>query len=71
MNEKIDNKQPKNYVELSEHQIFERAKEEISPIQQNLIDKKITIDEAKNELNKINEWLQSSILEESEKVEIG
>jgi hypothetical protein len=48
----------KNYEELSESQIFEKAKKELTPIQENLIEKKITIDEAKTELKKINEWLQ-------------
>jgi hypothetical protein len=43
---------------LSESQIFEKAKEQLNPIQENLIEKKITIDEAKDELQKINEWIQ-------------
>jgi hypothetical protein len=52
------NTETQNYEELSESQIFEKAKEELSPIQENLIEKKITIDEAKTELKKINEWIQ-------------
>jgi hypothetical protein len=52
------NTETQNYEELSESQIFEKAKKELSPIQENLIEKKITIDEAKTELKKINEWIQ-------------
>jgi hypothetical protein len=47
-----------NYVELTEGQIFEKIKEELNPIQENLAEKKITINDAKSELKKINEWLQ-------------
>jgi hypothetical protein len=47
-----------DYKELSESQIFDKAREELNPIQENLIEKKITIDEAKSELKKINEWIQ-------------
>ena len=57
------NTETQNYEELSESQIFEKAKEELSPIQENLIEKKITIDEAKTELKKINEWIQWTKLE--------
>ena len=48
---------------LKELDIFKQAKEEIAPIQQNLIDKKITIDEAKQELKSINDKLQLNNIE--------
>ena len=64
------NTETQNYEELSESQIFEKAKEELSPIQENLIEKKITIDEAKTELKKINEWIQWTKLEKKDKKEI-
>ena len=60
----------RNYEGLSESQIFEKAKKELTPIQENLIEKKITIDEAKTELKKINEWLQWTKLEKKDKKEI-
>lgn len=62
--------QPKNYVELTESQIFEKIKEDLNPIQENLAEKKITINEAKSELKKINEWLQWTKLEAKDKKEI-
>ena len=62
--------QPKNYVELTEDQIFDKIKEDLTPIQENLAEKKITINEAKFELKKINEWLQWTKLEEKDKKEI-
>ena len=62
--------QPKNYVELTESQIFDKIKEDLTPIQENLSEKKITINEAKSELKKINEWLQWTKLEERDKKEI-
>lgn len=62
--------QPKNYIELAKRQIFEKIREEIFPIQNNLSEKKITIDEAKNELQKINEWLQWSNIENKDKKEL-
>lgn len=71
--ENFDNKQQekrKNYVELTELQILEQAKDEITPIQENLANQKITIDEAKKELQKINERLQTSNLDNNEKNEI-
>ncbi len=55
---------------LSESQIFEKAKEQLNPIQENLIEKKITIDEAKDELQKINEWIQWTKLEQKNKKEV-
>ena len=55
---------------LTESQIFEKAKEDLAPIQENLAAKKITIDEAKNELDKINKWLQWSKIEQQHKKEI-
>ena len=59
-----------DYKELSESQIFDKAREELNPIQENLIEKKITIDEAKSELKKINEWIQWTKLEKKDKKEI-
>ena len=70
MVDKIENKNSKNYVELSESQIFEKIKEDLNPIQENLAEKKITVDEAKSELKKINEWLQWTKLESKDKKEI-
>jgi len=66
----VKNTELQNYEELSESQIFEKAKEELSPIQENLIEKKITITEAKTELKKINEWIQWTKLEKKDKKEI-
>ena len=59
-----------NYKELSESEIFEKARKELNPIQENLIEKRITIDEAKSELKKINEWIQWTKLEKKDKKEI-
>ncbi|MBQ2599917.1 hypothetical protein II582_00640 [bacterium] len=53
-----ENKEIRNSENLSEKEIFEKIKEDLSPIQENLSEKKITVDEAKSELKKINEWLQ-------------
>lgn len=66
----VKNAEIQNYEGLSESQIFEKAKEELNPIQENLIEKKITIDEAKSELKKINEWIQWTKLERKDKKEI-
>ena len=62
--------QPKNYVELTESQIFEKIKEDLNPIQENLTEKKITVKEAKSELKKINERIQWTKLEAKDKKEI-
>jgi len=59
-----------NYVELTESQIFEKIKEDLNPIQENLVEKRITVDEAKSEVKKINEWLQWTKLEKKDKIEI-
>ena len=64
------NEKSQNYVELTEGQIFEKIKEDLNPIQENLAEKKITINEAKSELKKINEWLQWTKLENKDKKEI-
>ncbi len=66
--EKWDNMQ--NYVELTENQILKKIKKDLAPIQKNLSEKKITIDEAKSELKKINERLQSTKLEKKDKKEL-
>ena len=65
-----NNEKSQNYVELTESQIFEKIKEDLNPIQENLAEKKITINEAKTELKKINEWLQWTKLENKDKKEI-
>lgn len=57
------NEKFQNYVELTESQIFEKIKEDLNPIQENLVEKRITVDEAKSEVKKINEWLQWTKLE--------
>lgn len=69
----FDNKQPekkKNYVELTEQQILKQAKDEITSIQEKLANQRITIDEAKKELQKINERLQAPNLDNNEKNKI-
>lgn len=65
-----NNEKSQNYVELTESQIFEKIKKDLSPIQENLAEQKITVDEAKSELKKINEWLQWTKLEKKDKKEI-
>ena len=71
MTDKVENNEKsQNYVELTEGQIFEKIKEDLNPIQENLAEKKITINEAKTELKKINEWLQWTKLENKDKKEI-
>ena len=64
------NKKILNNEGLIESQIFEKIKEELTPIQENLAEKKITIDDAKTELKKINEWIQWTKLEQKDKREI-
>ena len=62
-----------NYKELSKSEIFKKINEEIIPIQENLSEKKITIENAINKIRKIREeveGLDSSKLEEKEKNEI-
>ena len=65
-----NSKESQNYVELTESQIFEKIKKDLSAIQENLAEQKITVDEAKSELKKINEWLQWTKLEKKDKKEI-
>ena len=65
-----NNEKSQNYMELTENQIFEKIKKDLNPIQENLAEKKITINEAKSELKKINEWLQWTKLENKDKKEI-
>ena len=62
--------QQKNHIALTESQIFEKIKEDLTPIQRNLEEQNITIDEAKSELKKINEWIQWTKLEKRDKKEI-
>ena len=49
----VKNVENQNYKKLSESEIFDKAREELNPIQENLVEKKITIDEAKSELKKL------------------
>ena len=70
MNNKLENDKKHFSTESSEKQIFEKIKEDLSPIQKNLSEKKITVDEAKSELKKINEWLQWTKLETKDKKEL-
>ena len=65
-----NNKDSKNQAELAENQVFEKIKNDLNPIQENLSEKKITVDEAKSELKKINEWIQWTKLEIKDKKEI-
>ena len=60
----------KNDKNLSEHEVFKKIKEDLNPIQENLSEKKITVNEAKSELKKINEWIQWTKLENKEKKQI-
>lgn len=60
----------KNTKKLPESQIFENIKKQLDPIQENLIEKKITINDAKDELQKINEWIQWTKLEKEDKEEV-
>lgn len=64
---KSSENQHENYVELAERQVFEKARKDIEPIKQSLIEKTITIDEAKAELKKINDWIQWSKIEQWDK----
>ena len=65
-----NNKDSKNQAELAENQVFEKIKNDLNPIQENLSEKKITVDEAKSKLKKINEWIQWTKLEIKDKKEI-
>lgn len=70
MNNKLENDKNHFSPESSENQIFEKIKKDLSPIQENLSEKKITVEEAKSELKKINEWLQWTKLKTQEKKEV-
>jgi len=71
MGNKAENSEKsQNYVELTESQILEKIKKDLNPIQENLAEQKITVNEAKSELKKINEWLQWTKLENKDKKEI-
>ena len=74
MEDKINNKEKsQNYVELTEKQIFEQIKKELGFVQDKLLEKsekKITVDEAKSELKKINDWIQKTKLEIKDKEKI-
>lgn len=65
-----NNEKSQNYVELTESQILKKIKEDLNPIQEDLAEKKITVEKAKSELKKINEWLQWTKLEQKDKKEI-
>lgn len=67
-NEYKEYKKPKDSIDhLEEVDIFKKAQAELEPIQQNLLEKKMTIDEAKQELQQINEWLQWANIENRDK----
>jgi len=65
-----NNENIQNYVELTESQIFEKIKNDLNPIQENLSEKRMTIEDAKDELKKINERIQWTKLEQEKKKEI-
>ena len=69
-NKEEKNENSQNYINFTEKQIFEKIKEDLNPIQENLSEKKITVDEAKSELKKINERLKWTKLEKRDKKEI-
>ena len=62
----VKNAEVKNHEKLVGSEIFEKIKEDLNPIQENLAEKKITVDEAKSELKKIDEWLKWANLEQKE-----
>ena len=62
----VKNAEVKNHEKLVGSEIFEKIKEDLNPIQENLAEKKITVDEAKSELKKIDEWLNWVNLEQKE-----
>lgn len=70
MTKDIENDKKSKDLELNENQIFEKIKEDLNPIQENLSEKKITIDEAKDELKKIDKWIKWTNLEKKDKQEI-
>ena len=71
MGDKVENNEKsQNYVELTESQIFSKIKEDLNPIQENLSEKKITVNDAKTELKRINDWIQWTKLENKDKKEI-
>ena len=67
INEKFNN----SIDHREEVDIFKKAQAELEPIQQNLLEKKVTIDEAKQELQRINEWLQWANIENRDKKRLG
>ena len=71
MNDKVENnKNPENYLKLTEKQILKKITEELNPIKEDLTEKRMTIEDAKDELKKINEWIQWTKLEHEKKKEI-
>ena len=67
---------PQDYEELAEWEILEKIKEGLKSIKNKLLktsetsEKEVAIDEAKNELNKINEWIKWTNLKETKKEEL-
>ena len=61
---------PKEYEELTEWEFFEKIKQEIAPLQESLSKKSITVDEAKSELKKINEWIKWTNLKKEKQQEL-
>lgn len=69
MANKLENNQNmQNGVELTEGQIFEKIKKDLNPIQENLAEKRITVNEAKSELKKINDRLQWTNIEQKKEI---
>jgi hypothetical protein len=61
---------PKEYEELTEWEFFEKIKQEIAPLQESLSKKSITVNEAKGELKKINEWIKWTNLKKEKQQEL-
>lgn len=55
---------------LTEEEVFKKIKEDLVPIQENLEEKKITIDEARQQLQQINERIQWTHIENKDEKEI-
>lgn len=61
---KIDKK---NHINLAENEVLNKAKEGLTTIRENLSEKKITVDEAKREIEKIYEKIKWTNLEQQDK----
>lgn len=67
-------KKTQNYEKMLENEALDKSKEELTTIQENLSEKKITVEQAraelKNEYKKIDEWIKWTNLEKKDKKEI-